>query len=181
MQLLEGSQRLSGERTKVTNQSESDGFLADKQGQVLRAGQRDNDALPISRESIEFHICHSTLARLVNSKIMTPSLGPDFHKRLIARLFLSIRDGVLRVFDGLAIQLGYHIPSSQPGSIRRRIRRHVSDDSALDILGNVQLRPGVLIEISDCDTSTSRTSHSPLLGGQSIFRFPSRRWSETPR
>src|ERR1700746_3759148 len=75
MQLLEGSQRLSGERTKVTNQSESDGFLADKQGQVLRTGQRDNDALPISRESIEFHICHSTLARLVNSKIMTPSLG----------------------------------------------------------------------------------------------------------
>ena len=53
MQLLEGSQRLGGEGTKVTNQSESDGILADKQGQVFDAGQRGNDALPISRESIE--------------------------------------------------------------------------------------------------------------------------------
>ena len=101
-----------GEGTKVTNQSGSDGSLADKQGQVFNAGQLANDALPISQESIEFHISHSTLTRLVNSKIMTPSLGPDFHQRLIARLFLSIRDRVLRVFDGLAIQLGYHLPSS---------------------------------------------------------------------
>jgi hypothetical protein len=89
VQLLQGSQRLGGEGTKVTNQSETDGSLADKQGQVF-------DALPISRESIEFHISRSTLTGLVNSKIMTPSLGPDFHRRLIARLFLSIRDAVLQ-------------------------------------------------------------------------------------
>jgi hypothetical protein len=112
MQLLEGSQRLGREGTKVTKQSETNGSLADKQGRVFNAGQLVNDALPISRESIEFHISHSTLTGLANSKIMTPSLGPDFHQRLIARLFLSIRDRVLRVFDGLVIQLSYDIPSS---------------------------------------------------------------------
>jgi len=65
MQLPEGSQRLGGEGTKVTNQSESDGSLADKQGQVVNAGRLSNDALPICRESIEFHISRSTLTRLV--------------------------------------------------------------------------------------------------------------------
>src|SRR5215469_4691261 len=86
----------------------ADGYAASK----VRWSMPGNSPTMLSRFLGRASSSHSTLTPLVNSKIMTPSLGPDFYQRLTARLFLSIRDRVLRVFGGLAIQLGYDVPSS---------------------------------------------------------------------
>ena len=68
------------------------------------------------------YLSHSALTRLVHDQIMTSSLGPNFDQGLTAGLSFRICNRVLRAFHRLVIQLGYHIPTSQSGLIRRANR-----------------------------------------------------------
>ena len=94
---------------------------------------------------------------------MTPTLSPNFDKGLTADWFLSIRDRILRVSHRLAVKLCDHVPGSQACFIRGRIRCHLSNDSAVNIRGNVQFGSGVLIKIGNPDPRKSFPSRgSPI-------------------
>ena len=101
---------------------------------------------------------------------MTPTLCPNFDKGLTADWFVSIRDRILRIPHRLAVKLCYHVPGSQACFIRGRIRRHLSNNSALNIRGNVSIRLGVLIEIGNPDARKSFLSP----GSRSSVRFRDR-------